>query len=263
MPEKYHHQHHNQFRPSPGAEILRDLYVRQNKGVDFLMRHFRTHIHAIRRWLHEAGIPLRSPGRGTPRKEFDAEWLRFVYHDEERSIAEIASLLGTTPKVVLREMNRLGLPRRKSGARPHAPRRKKLQDKSQYVQVYLPGHPGANNLGYVREHRLVMETKLGRVLQPGEVVHHLDENKLNNAPDNLALFPSMAAHIRHHNQERSSAWLLHQLPDDSLAELYRQKSTVTIAREFGTNSTTVQRLLRRRGIELRRGRRPQASLAGQ
>ena len=36
-------------------------------------------------------------------------------------------------------------------------------------------------------HRLVMEAKLGRFLEDGEVPHHKDENKLNNTPDNLEL----------------------------------------------------------------------------
>jgi len=36
-------------------------------------------------------------------------------------------------------------------------------------------------------HREVMEQKLGRKLLPGELVHHKDENKRNNDPDNLEL----------------------------------------------------------------------------
>lgn len=35
------------------------------------------------------------------------------------------------------------------------------------------------------EHRVVMERELGRPLRPGEIVHHIDQNKRNNAPNNL------------------------------------------------------------------------------
>lgn len=48
------------------------------------------------------------------------------------------------------------------------------------------------------EHRVVMEQILGRPLQPGEVVHHKDGNFLNNNPENLELFSSLAEHTAHH-----------------------------------------------------------------
>lgn len=38
---------------------------------------------------------------------------------------------------------------------------------------------------YVYEHRVVAEEMLDRPLKEGEEVHHLDENRTNNSPDNL------------------------------------------------------------------------------
>jgi hypothetical protein len=38
---------------------------------------------------------------------------------------------------------------------------------------------------YVYEHRLIAEKMLGRKLERGEVVHHIDFNSFNNNPDNL------------------------------------------------------------------------------
>lgn len=46
-------------------------------------------------------------------------------------------------------------------------------------------------------HRTVMEQKLGRKLKPGELVHHKDENKLNNDPDNLEL-TNRSKHAKEH-----------------------------------------------------------------
>ena len=64
-----------------------------------------------------------------------------------------------------------------------------------------PEHPYANNRGYVREHRLVMEAMLGRYLRPEEVVHHVDSDLSNNRPENLMLFADGAAHTRFHMEQ--------------------------------------------------------------
>ena len=50
------------------------------------------------------------------------------------------------------------------------------------------------------EHRIVAEQMLGRPLRPGEVVHHIDGNKRNNAPENLMVFASQAEHALWHKK---------------------------------------------------------------
>lgn len=54
-----------------------------------------------------------------------------------------------------------------------------------YKLIHKPDHPNCTKAGYVREHRLVMEEKLGRLIEEDEIVHHLDGNPLNNNVDNL------------------------------------------------------------------------------
>ena len=63
-----------------------------------------------------------------------------------------------------------------------------------YKLIHLPNHPRANNKGWVYEHYVVAEQKLGRYLQDKETVHHIDGNKTNNDPDNLIVFATSADH---------------------------------------------------------------------
>lgn len=59
--------------------------------------------------------------------------------------------------------------------------------KAGYILVKDHDHPAADVRGYVYEHRLVMESVLGRLLSPGERVRHADLDPSNNAPENLVL----------------------------------------------------------------------------
>jgi len=75
-------------------------------------------------------------------------------------------------------------------------------NKSGYRTIYLPKHPNSSKQGYVAEHRLIVEQKIGRHLTKEEVVHHIDEDKQNNKIENLMLFKTNSLHQKFHTKIR-------------------------------------------------------------
>mgnify|MGYP003439284444 FL=1 len=71
-----------------------------------------------------------------------------------------------------------------------------------YRIVYVPTYPrekGVRGPGWFYEHKKKKKKELGRFLTNDEVVHHLDENTLNNHPSNLIVLDR-----KHHG--RLHAW---------------------------------------------------------
>ncbi len=72
-----------------------------------------------------------------------------------------------------------------------------------YIVERLPGHHLADAKGWVQQHRLVAEDKIGRRLvwsndaAIGEDVHHRDHCRTNNHPDNLVVL-TRVEHVRYH-----------------------------------------------------------------
>jgi hypothetical protein len=81
-----------------------------------------------------------------------------------------------------------------------------------YIYVYAKGHPLANHGPYVLEHRLVIEGWMRNedpshnflmwiegtlYLRPKIKVHHIDEDKSNNKPENLLACTSASHHLIH------------------------------------------------------------------
>lgn len=67
-----------------------------------------------------------------------------------------------------------------------------------YILVRVgKNHPLADVRGYAYEHRVVAEEKIGRSLLDNEHVHHVDENKQNNSPENLEVLTTQEHRFQH------------------------------------------------------------------
>ena len=70
-----------------------------------------------------------------------------------------------------------------------------------YIIVTLPD--GRKEL----EHRIVMEEMLGRPLEKGEVVHHINELRSDNRRENLRLHQNVGVHIQaEHSHPAKRPW---------------------------------------------------------
>ena len=71
-----------------------------------------------------------------------------------------------------------------------------------YIYILNHEHHLANSKGYVKRSYLIMEQKLGRLLRREEIVHHVNEVRSDDRPENLQLFASAAEHTHFHHLKK-------------------------------------------------------------
>ena len=129
--------------------------------------------------------------------------------DGHRYASEIARIVGCSAGYVRKTMNRPEykyLPRRSPGPprgelNPAWVGGRVIQRCGRVLYPAPENHPNARKygnkkIGRILEHRLVMESVLGRFLTNLEVVDHIDGCVLHNDPKNLRLFATNGEHLR-------------------------------------------------------------------
>ena len=124
-----------------------------------------------------------------------------LYINQDMSSLEIAKKFKVCVSSVCRRLNKLGVIKPAKGAFGRNGKKTTVYING-YPMVYLPEHPRAKANGYVREHILVAEKYLKRPLKAGEVIHHINEDKTDNRPENLVVFASQAEHMNYHWKKR-------------------------------------------------------------
>lgn len=80
----------------------------------------------------------------------------------------------------------------------------KTKDGHGYIYIRNFNHPYTTKRGYIKRSRLIMEKILNRYLLPEEIIHHKNEIKNDDRPENLQLFSSKGKHSAFH--KRRNKW---------------------------------------------------------
>ncbi len=119
--------------------------------------------------------------------------LEELYINQHLSTIDIAEIKGCTTNTVSEHLKKLGIATRNNSKQQSnrfkntPPTHQLKMVRNGYVLIYQPDHPLADQKGYVLEHRLVVEKRIGRYLLRSEPVHHINGIRDDNRDENLQL----------------------------------------------------------------------------
>ncbi len=188
---------------------IEQLYVVEKKSSRQISEITGIPPSSVRYYLKSHGVNMRSITESSKlverkhgkQKNIDREALVKMYIEDKKSTVEVGKVFGITAGAVASILKVRGIKCRssKEGLAIKYPqgRMGKLSanwkggrvaaNKAGYIYIYRPDHKFATKDGYVMEHRLVLEKKLGRILESNEIAHHINGKKDDNRPENIAL----------------------------------------------------------------------------
>lgn len=142
---------------------------------------------------------------GTRNKHADGYWwektsLGWRRREPHRQGPMILCLCGCQTKIPISSFyrNRSFVIGHNLRVKPKAPEGHIIVDRLGYKRIKIPSHHRANRDGYVLEHIMILEKKLGRNLKPGEVTHHINGDRGDNHPENLEVYDRKEHLSMHH-----------------------------------------------------------------
>lgn len=184
------------MRPNrSNVELMRKLYLEDSWSSTKIAKFLGGSPSVVCYHLEKLGVLRKNGEKPHNYKHVDEELLRELYVNQGKSSREVASILGLSQRTTLDKLQELGISRpprvRYNGQR--------IKTTDGYYALFMPDHPNANRCGYVLEHRYIMSEHIGRPLKPEEVVHHRNENRMDNNLDNLELIGSHGLHTALHH----------------------------------------------------------------
>ncbi|MDU2395810.1 MAG: HNH endonuclease [Streptococcus mitis] len=174
----------------------------------------------LRKWMRELRIETRDVNRlnslehrlGLTEDELKIK-LEHMYFQENKGLNRIAKELGVTRTVISRRFEKFGIKKLDPvsaktvfGSAENSGNWKGGRIvQNGYYMVRCPNHPKAM-LGYVYEHRLVMEQHIGRYLEKDEIVHHKNRDKQDNRLENLEILTPSEHNKVHRKELNESRW---------------------------------------------------------
>ena len=169
---------------------LEKLYIQDKKSCKEIGLFFEKSTTQISRLLKKFSIPARSfstkgisIGKGRHLSDETKLKLSLAKRGKKLSPEHREKIIRNTPRMF--------------GSDNHAWKGGRIITDEGYIAVKMRNHPAVKN-GYVKEHRLVMENHLNRLLLPCEVVHHINGIKTDNRIENLELMT--------HNEHGTKHW---------------------------------------------------------
>ena len=144
-----------------------------------------------------------------PPSTIDRAVLKHLIEVERVTQADAAAKLGCSLSCVERTCAKLGLATQRTGPRggdKHPDWKGGRILVGGYWYIWTNTHPLRTKHNYILEHRLVAEATIGRYLTRDEVVHHINGNREDNRPENLAVFGTNSEHLRHELTGRVPNW---------------------------------------------------------
>ena len=169
-------------------EPLYELYVRQKLSMKATAKKLDVSVGSVFNYLCKYEIPTR--------EQKDGFSFAGKKHSKEALEKISKTHLGKTVSKKTKEKM----------AKAHTidrPGHKKINNRG-YVMVYFPKHPRCRKDGYISEHTLVAENKIGRPIKKSECVHHVNGDKLDNRPENLIVMDKHE-HMSYHSKMRWEA----------------------------------------------------------